>query len=143
MTKHDILARGIASTIREDVANLTTGLSDLTTVVSNKANKTQSAWIDAPLIAPTENYGGDYQTAQYMKDEFGVVHIRGFVKGSLDDTVAFVLPNGYRPAKRVDFEIVQNSSFGVCIVLANGEVKVRGSGVKINCSFGYISFVAV
>ena len=81
MTKHDLLARGIASTVGEEVVDLAQDVTDLTTVVGTKANKTQSVWINAPLIAPTINYGDGFQTCQYRKDEFGIVHIRGVVKG--------------------------------------------------------------
>lgn len=129
--------------LAEDVADLTTDLSDLATVVANKANKVQTAWISPTLNSPWVNYANGYQTAQYMKDEFGVVHLRGIIKGGVSGGIAFVLPVGYRPALNEVFASAQSQLFGTCTVFSNGNVIVIGSGVGTSFSFGNVSFVSV
>ena len=123
--------------------DLAQDVTDLTAVVDTKASKTQPVWINAPLIAPIVNYGSSYQTCQYRKDEFGIVHIRGAVKGGIPNAVVFVLPVGYRPALNISFPAVQNNLFGTCTVFLNGNVVQGGTGVGTSFSFGNVSFVGV
>lgn len=54
------------------------------------------------------NYGGDYSTAGYMKDENGNVFIRGLVRyGTISTTLPmFYLPVGYRPSRKIIRAIV-------------------------------------
>jgi hypothetical protein len=124
----------------EDVATLTTDIANLEIT---KVNKTQSAWISPTLNSTWVNYANGYQTCQYMKDEFGVVHIRGVVKGWTSSYVIFVLPVGYRPALNEIFPSMQNGLFGTCTVFSNGNVVATGSGSGTSFCFGNISFVAV
>ena len=123
------------------------GLDDVDTRVDSlnatKANKTQPVWIDAPLIAPVVNYGNLYQTCQYMKDEFGIVHIRGVIKGGINNATVFVLPVGYRPRYNEIFTATQNNSFGMCTIFQNGNVLQSGTGVGTSFCFGDVSFVTV
>jgi phage minor structural protein len=60
---------------------------------------------DASLINGWTNYGGSYQTVQFMKDKFGFVHIRGSLKGTTNNITAFILPAGYRPSKDLWFTV--------------------------------------
>jgi hypothetical protein len=60
---------------------------------------------DASLINGWSNYGGSYQTVQFMKDKFGFVHIRGSLKGTTNNITAFILPPGYRPSKDLWFTV--------------------------------------
>jgi phage minor structural protein len=46
-------------------------------------------------------YGADNYPAQYQKDPMGKVHIRGRIKDGLSGAVAFTLPAGYRPSRKV------------------------------------------
>lgn len=43
------------------------------------------------------SFGGAFPNAQYYKDPFGVVHLRGVVKGGNVAYAMFTLPIGYRP----------------------------------------------
>jgi len=43
------------------------------------------------------NYAGGYDTAGFMIDPFGFVHLKGLVTNGTDNTSAFTLPAGYRP----------------------------------------------
>lgn len=43
------------------------------------------------------NYGTPFNNAEFYKDPLGVVHLRGLIKNGTLNTVAFVLPAGYRP----------------------------------------------
>lgn len=67
-------------------------------------------WVDNSTptwIAPTftnswGNYGGGFNTAGYVKDAMGFVHLRGLVSsGSV--AAMFTLPSGYRPASACIF----------------------------------------
>jgi hypothetical protein len=45
------------------------------------------------------NYGDTFSSASFIKDRFGVVHMRGLVKSGTLGTTMFTLPSGFRPAK--------------------------------------------
>lgn len=70
------------------------------------------------------NYGSTNQTAGYVKDAFGFVHIKGCVKnGSGIPTVIFTLPAGYRPTSNESFVVeTTGSALGACFVQTNGTV---------------------
>ena len=40
---------------------------------------------------------------EYRKNPWGNVELRGLIAGGTSDTVAFVLPEGYRPKDRMQF----------------------------------------
>jgi hypothetical protein len=66
----------------------------------NKANKTQENWHDLVLTEGWVNTGNNAATAQYMKDEFGFVHIKGFIQNGSTAPGSWIcspLPAGYRP----------------------------------------------
>ena len=58
---------------------------------------------DGPPFAscPTswENFDTDHNSAAFYRDPFGVVHLKGLVKGG-GCNFLFQLPAGYRPARR-------------------------------------------
>lgn len=55
-------------------------------------------WIAPTLVNSWANYGSDHPPAGYMKDAFGVVHLRGLIRnGSSTTATMFTLPEGYRP----------------------------------------------
>jgi len=54
----------------------------------------QNSWVNSPGSQP----------AGFFKDSFGFIHLRGAIKnGSAINTVAFILPTGYRPATTSSF----------------------------------------
>lgn len=54
------------------------------------------------------NYGEPFNTAAYMKDAMGFVHIKGLIKNGTIGASAFTLPAGYRPSKAYMFASVAN-----------------------------------
>mgnify|MGYP000406658769 CR=1 FL=1 len=59
-----------------------------------------TSWTAPTLLNSWVNYGAAYNTAGYMKDAQGFVHLRGLVKTGVAGTVIFILPAGYRPVKQ-------------------------------------------
>jgi hypothetical protein len=79
-------------------------LTQLVNEVNNQemifAKKQQETWHDLGLVNGWVNVGDGNATAQYMKDEMGFVHIKGYIKGGLTaygNWIAYPLPSGYRP----------------------------------------------
>lgn len=81
------------------------------------------AWVEVTSFENSwVNYGGTNQTAGYVKDAFGFVHLKGVVKnGSSIPTIIFTLPAGYRPTAAETFT-THSHGFGACTVTADGEV---------------------
>jgi len=70
------------------------------------------------------NYGAGYETAAFYKDPFGRVHLKGMIKSGTNNTAAFTLPVGYRPAAYLMFS--QMSSGPVdCATIIQGDGVVR------------------
>ena len=69
------------------------------------------AWQTPTLLNSWVNFGSSLQTASYMKDTMGFVHLRGVVKsGTLNGSAAiFTLPAGFRPGADELFT-VQNAN---------------------------------
>jgi len=60
-----------------------------------------NVWYEPTMQNSWVAYNTTYNSAQYMIDGNGFVHIRGLLKnGSAADAVMFTLPDGYRPEKR-------------------------------------------
>lgn len=86
-------------------------------MAKQKINKSQiadqEAWTPVTFQNSWTNYGSGYDTAAYMKDSLGFVHIKGFIKSGTtsSSTPIFTLPVGYRPL---------NSSYNLVGRLADG-----------------------
>jgi collagen triple helix repeat protein len=57
-----------------------------------------SGWPNVNCAPYYSNYGNGSNTAAFYKDPFGVVHLKGLVKGGWYICPIFILPAGYRPA---------------------------------------------
>jgi hypothetical protein len=107
-------------------------VAEHTTQINGKADKVQEAWIAPTLLNNWTNYGESYSQAGYFKDSFGIVHLRGFVKGgsigtnSTTDSI-FYLPSTYRPPKLLYFVSVSNNTLAVITIALSGAV---------NCIYG-------
>lgn len=100
--------------------------------LSQKANKTQEAWIEPTLLNSWVNNGAPARTCAYMKDEFGFVCFKGMIKnGSSLGAIMFVLPAEYRPSSGdVYLVATSNDAYAELIVHANGNVGAnRGSTI--------------
>jgi hypothetical protein len=87
------------------------------------------------------NFGGTNESAQYMKDLMGFVHIGGVVKSGTIGTVIFTLPAGYRPEEAKIFAVASNGALGICTVNPDGTV-VASSGSNVYFSLSGITFRA-
>lgn len=57
--------------------------------------------------------GGDaaeYSNAAYYKDPYGVVHLKGIIKGDTAESVVFQLPEAYRPTETQIFSVAEETS---------------------------------
>lgn len=68
-------------------------------------NITVQAWQTPTLLNSWQNYGGAYDTSGYIKDPFGIVHLKGLIRfgTATIGTVLFTLPAGYRPGATLIF----------------------------------------
>lgn len=76
-----------------------------------------NSWVEADTSA--------YGTTGYRMETDGVVRLRGSVKdGTTGNANApiFVLPEGFRPAKEMNFPVDNAAAYGLVIVRANGSV---------------------
>lgn len=88
------------------------------------------------------SYGGDAETCEYYKDEFGVVHVGGLVKSGMVGQPVFILPVGYRPQGQQGFNTVANrNSITVEIDVDGNVIALQDSNVWL--SLANISFKAV
>lgn len=70
------------------------------------------AWIelgDDDFQNDWENIGGEFSTAAYYRDPYGVVHLKGIVTGDTPESVVFRLPEGYRPNESQVFSVAEES----------------------------------
>lgn len=109
------------------------------TAIALKANSAVEAWTAPTLLGTWANLGGIYETAGYMKDNFGVVRLKGVI-GSGSGNI-FVLPVGYRPSKTKIYPIIANGALGDVRIDSDGTVKLYGGSgayITLDC----VSFLA-
>ena len=97
-----------------------------------------SGWVVPSFLNSWTNYGGEWQTARYMKDANGTVFVEGLVANGTLGQPIFNLPAGYRPAATLIFPTLANQTIGRMDVQGNGNLYVSLSTaafVSINCSF--------
>jgi hypothetical protein len=69
------------------------------------------------------NRGDVWSTTGFYRDPMGVVHLKGNVAGGPNGTVAFSLPPGYRPDKRLFLPAASHQEFDAsAVVWDTGEV---------------------
>lgn len=78
-----------------------------------------NGWVNA---AGVSGYDSQHARAGFYKDKFGRVHLTGFIKDGTANSVAFVLPPGYRPQYRQMFAAISNNAIGRIDLFANGDV---------------------
>lgn len=83
------------------------------------------------LINNWENYGTPYRNAGFYKF-LGIIYLTGMVKIGTDYDI-FILPEGYRPDRRLVFQA--NSSLGGAKI----EIFINGNVVSQNFGLSYIS----
>ena len=99
--------------------------TEVDNALSLKANKVQEAWITPTLLNGWVNNGEFNESVGYMKDNFGFVHIKGFVTPGLFDVSIFTLPVGYRPSKNVHIVTTRGTGVGRLIITSQGSVNAE------------------
>jgi hypothetical protein len=84
----------------------------------------QNSWV---------NFGGaPEQVAQFRKDPFGHVSLRGLVKSGTVGQTVFQLPVGYRPPAVIRIPVISNAVASYGYVLADGSVGIAaGSNISV------------
>lgn len=112
-------------TVAPSVTTITADrVTDERYIVKN-ANFQQENWTPAVFQNAWINYGNNYETAGYMKDDLGFVTLKGMIYNGLMTKAAFVLPAGYRPAEIVRFPM--QSHDGTNVVNCGVEIKPTGN----------------
>jgi len=73
------------------------------------------------------------EPAAYYKDPFGRVHLKGNLEGSAsNNTIAFTLPEGYRPDNKQEFATVVTTTdaHNTVTVQADGDVIIYGGSTN-------------
>ena len=76
---------------------ITDSIDALDMAVADKADIVQESWNVPTLKNSWVATAQPTLPVGYMKDEFGIVRLRGLIQGGVSNTVAFTLPVGYRP----------------------------------------------
>lgn len=108
-------------------------LNKLMALDQEKANKVQEAWITPTLLNGWTSYGTDI--LRMYKDEFGVVHIRGRIRGGLALSIIMTLPVGYRP---IQGKYTANvASIGAAIAGTKKLFMIAAQGATLNHLFTF------
>ena len=89
---------------------------------NKKADKDNPTWITPILLNAWINYGVNDETAGFLKDSQGYVHIKGTIKLGALNVPVFTLPVGYRPKATLRFTINATNKFGAMRIGADGAV---------------------
>ena len=92
----------------------------------------QNSWTD---------YNNSY--GRYYKDALGIVHLRGRIAGGAVPSIAFTLPEGYRPERNTYFPATASGyTFGTIAIGPLGNVSVL-AGSTVWTSLDGVSFKAL
>lgn len=103
-----------------------------------KRDMYSEAWSAPSFLNGWVNYGAPYQTASYMKDVAGYVHLRGLIRSGIINLPAFLLPVGYRPAASEIFVGLDGTPVGIRI-----NVGSDGNVVIVNGNTAFISISGI
>lgn len=90
------------------------------------------AWTAPALLNSWVQHSASESTVGFMKDAYGIVHLRGSLQGGVPGPAStiFTMPAGYRPSKGMFFPVMSNAAFGFAAVDTTGNViAYQGSGV--------------
>ena len=101
-------------------------------------------WLPATYINGWSDVGAPWETAAYLKDPLGFVHLKGLATGGANGTVAFVLPAGYRPGASGVYGALDSggASVGGTVVDSSGNVTIYWSNNNVACPVSGITFLA-
>jgi hypothetical protein len=87
---------------------------------------------EPPFLNGWANAATDLVTGGFYKDPFGVVHLKGMITSSGANSVVFILPAGYLPAKALSETVVWESGTGRIGIGPNGIVSVSGGSGAVS-----------
>lgn len=93
------------------------------------------------LLNSWVNFGSGTTDAGYWKDQFGIVHLTGFIASGTITAAAFQLPEGYRPALAHRFPANSNGAYAQLRIDTTGDV-VPATGSNVSFSLDGITFRA-
>lgn len=111
--------------------------SNVNSQLAQKANIAQEAWIVPTLLNSWVNNSDGESPVGYFKDTFGIVHLRGCLKGGTGGTI-FILPTGYRPAKTFRHATVTNLATPQNIIVDMNSFYGYGYVVASTISASYV-----
>jgi hypothetical protein len=97
-------------------------------------------WTSITLLNSWVNDGGTSQTAQYMRDANGTVHVRGIIKNgtAADGTPLFTLAAGFRPDADEYISVMSNNEWGSVLMLPSGVCQFhRGTNTQFGIQFTF------
>jgi hypothetical protein len=117
-------------------------IQTIESLYTEKANKTQEAWITPTLLNAWTEVAG--YPVRYMKDEMGFVHIKGRVTGGTLGLRVFTLPSGYRMlGSVVKFPLIGDVSTACSVqIQADGGVTIMTGTAANVCLDGIAPFKA-
>ncbi|NTW61533.1 hypothetical protein HGB24_02515, partial [Candidatus Saccharibacteria bacterium] len=81
-------------------------------------------WSNAQFQGSWTNYADTFHTGGYRKTKDGIVVLKGLLRGGSSGQVIFYLPDGYKPAKQLIFQVAtDNGSWG-----AGGRIDITTDG---------------
>lgn len=84
-------------------------------------------WVAPTLAGSWLNFNSGYAPVGYIKDSFGIVHLRGLAVSGANGSTIFILPVGFRPPYTQVVPAVINSAFGSITITAAGVVSPVGA----------------
>ena len=103
-------------------------------------------WNDATLENSWANVGGAYYDAQYTKDTWGLVKLRGRIDTGTSATTALTLPAEFRPNATIEFicagEAGGSPAVAYVTIDSSGVLTPTISGASIEVSLDGIAFLA-
>lgn len=91
----------------------------------------QNSWVNFPT--------GGWPTAAFRLDSEGWIQMRGLLTGGVNNTVAFTLPVGHRPALTQVIRTNAQDQAGYIIVLPTGTVSIFGAALAF-VSLDHVTF---
>lgn len=96
-------------------------------------------WIDMDLQNGWVNYTVGEANAQYRREPFGIVRVRGVVKSGTTTvgTQLAVLKEGYAPPANFHIPIISNNQWAQMKVQSDGQLIVRANWSAVFASFNF------
>lgn len=114
-------------------------------IQDRRKNIYTEAWIYPTLLNGWEAFSGSYSTARFYKDNLGIVHLSGTIKGGAHNTAVFTLPAGYRPDMVFYSPVFASGVTGHYLLIGNiadGTITARYTGTLVFLSLDGVSFRA-